>query len=258
MFQRTINREIIFVGKGVYFKDKVLVKCYPAEANSGIIINNQKLSIDKITSEGHTTVFNNNGSKIFLIEHFLAVLFLLGIDNIIVEVFGKEFPFFDGSGRDYYLKLKDLVIDLVPYKKRMIEIKKSLLLFDNNNFILLLPNKEFSCLVITNFPHYLSWQTCKLNNNFLDIIFSQTPIPKKILREEDKEFLKSLGYFPYQNWFLGKGKFVSHKMLDLLGNLKILNKELKTKIIAFRPSHQLNLKLIKELAKLSKGGRNGY
>ncbi len=258
MFQKTIKKEVIFRGEGIYFKDKILVKCYPAKADSGIIINNQKLSIDKITNENHTTVFNNQENKIFLIEHFLAVLFLLGIDNLIVEIFGKEFPFFDGSGKDYYLKLKDLVVDLVPHKKEKIEIKKSLLIFDNNSFILLLPNKEFSCLVITNFPHYLFWQICKLNNNFLDIISSQTPIPTKILKEEDREFLRSLGYFPYQNWFLGNGKFVYHKMFDLLGNLKILNKDLKTKIIAFRPSHQLNLKLVKKLVDLSKGGKNGY
>ncbi|MEO0096780.1 MAG: UDP-3-O-acyl-N-acetylglucosamine deacetylase, partial [candidate division WOR-3 bacterium] len=179
MLQRTIKKEIIFQGAGAYFKDKVFIKCYPAKANSGIIINNQKLVIDKITCENHTTVFNNNGNKIFLIEHFLGVLFLLGVDNLIIEISGKEFPFFDGSGKDYYLKLKDLVVDLVPYKKEFMEIKKSLLVFGSNNFILLFPNKEFSCLMITNFPDYFYWQTCKLNNNFLDIIFSQTPIPKK-------------------------------------------------------------------------------
>lgn len=249
MFQRTIKNEIIFQGVGAYFKEKVFIKCYPAPINSGIIINNQKLTSDKITIENHTTVFNDNGNKIFFLEHFLAVLFLLEVDNLIIEISGNEFPFFDGSGKDYYLKLKDSVVDLTPYKKETIEIKKSLLVFDNNNFILLLPNKEFSCLVITNFPNYLSWQTCRLNNNLLDIISSQTPIPKRILKKEDIRFLKSLGYFCCQNWFLGKGKFAYHKMLDLFGNLKILNRAIKGKIIAFRPSHKLNLKLLKEMEK---------
>ncbi|MEO0088685.1 MAG: UDP-3-O-acyl-N-acetylglucosamine deacetylase [candidate division WOR-3 bacterium] len=258
MFQRTIKREITFQSYGVYSQKEVFIRCYPAEANTGIIINNQKLSIDKITCENHTTVFNNNGNKIFLIEHFFAVLFLLGIDNLIIEISGNEFPFFDGSGKEYYLKLKDLVVDFVSYKKEIIEIKRNLIIFDDNNFILLLPNKKFSCLVITNFPDYFSWQSCKLDNNFLDIIFSQTPIPKKILKEEDIRFFKNLGYFSNQNWLLGKGKFVYHKMLDLLGNLKILNKEIKAKIIAFRPSHKLNLQLVKKLEELSKGGKNGY
>ncbi|MCS7249397.1 MAG: UDP-3-O-acyl-N-acetylglucosamine deacetylase [candidate division WOR-3 bacterium] len=251
MFQRTIKKEVIFEGFGIYFKEKVLLKCYPAETDTGIIINNKKLLTDNITIENHTTVFNNNGNKIFLIEHFLAVLFLLGIDNLIIELFGKEFPFLDGSGKEYYLKLKNLVVDLYPYKKKVIEIKKSLLVFDNNNFILLLPNEEFSCLVIANFPNYFSWQIFKLNNNFSHIIFSQTPISKEILKEEDISLLRDLGYYYYHNWFIGKGQFVCHKIFDLLGNLKILNREIKGKIIAFRPSHKLNLKLVRKLEKLN-------
>lgn len=246
MFQRTIKSEIFFQGYGIYFKEKVLLKCYPAKVDTGIIINNQKLSINKITTENNTTVFNN-GNKIFFIEHFLAVLFLLKIDNLIVEIFGKEFPFFDGSGKEYYLKLKDLVIDLVPHKKEIIEIKKGLLVFDSNNFILLLPDKKFSCLTIANFPNYFFWQICKLDNNLFDIVSSQTPIPKKILKEEDIKFLEDLGYSSYSDWLLGRGEFVYHKIFDLLGNLKILNKEIKGKIIAFRPSHKLNLKLVRKL-----------
>jgi UDP-3-O-[3-hydroxymyristoyl] N-acetylglucosamine deacetylase len=254
MFQRTIKNEITFFSYGVYFKENVVVKCYPAQPNTGIIINGEKLTVEKITVENNTTVFKSQKEKIFLIEHFLAVLFLLKIDNLIIEIFGKEFPFFDGSGKEYYLALKDLLIDQIPHKKSFMEIKKKLLITDNKNFIFLSPKKDFSLLFITNFPNYLSWQIVKEDNNFLKVLFAQTPIPLKILKKSDFDFLKNLGYFKKGDWLLGKGSFSEHKLLDFFGNLKILNKEIKAKIIAFRPSHKLNIKLINKLIKEEKNG----
>jgi len=253
MFQRTIKDEITFSAFGVYFKENVIVKCYPAKPHTGIVINGEKLTVDKIAVENNTTVFKTPKEKIFLIEHFLAVLFILKIDNLLIEIFGKEFPFFDGSGKEYYLALKDLVIDQLPYKKSFIEIKKKLLITDNKNFIFLLPKKDFSISLIITFPHYFSFKIVK-ENNFLKILSAQTPIPIKILKKEDFDFLKNFGYYQKGAWLLGRGSFASHKLLDFFGNLKILNKEIKGRIIAFRPSHKLNIKLINKLIKEEKNG----
>lgn len=254
MFQRTIKDEVSFQGYGIYFKENVILKCYPTNANTGIIINNKKLSINRITIENHTTVFKTEKSKIFLIEHFLAVLFILKIDNLIIEILGREFPFFDGSAKDYYLGLKDLVIEIPPNKKDFLKIKKTLLTIDKNNFILGLPKDKFSYLLISNFPDYFSFKIIKEDNSFSKIISAQTPIPIKILKGSDIKFLEERGYLQKGDWFLGKGNFFYHKLLDFVGNLKILNKEIKGKIIAFRPSHRLNIKFIKKLSRFIKNG----
>ena len=106
--QKTINREIKFDGVGVHSGLPSSLVLKPTQVDMGFVIQNQKdsskkIQVGKVIPEkfSNASVLKVGNFQVSTIEHVLAAINMLGIDNVIMEIDGVEFPILDGSSKPF-------------------------------------------------------------------------------------------------------------------------------------------------------------
>ena len=110
VYQKTITKPISFEGIGLHSGKKSKITVFPGQDDQGITFkridlndNNLVLANYKSVSSAKlcTTLENNFGVKVSTVEHLLAALYIVGIDNAIIEIDNEEVPIMDGSAKDF-------------------------------------------------------------------------------------------------------------------------------------------------------------
>ena len=148
--QKTIRRPVTLSGTGLHTGKKGTLTFHPAPENHGIKFRRIDLdgkpvidaTVDYVISTDRGTTLGKNDAKIFTIEHVLAALTGLGIDNVMIDVDTEEMPILDGSSKFFveilekagiqeqnipkeYIKIKEPIVFEIPEKKIMVSIEPS-------------------------------------------------------------------------------------------------------------------------------------
>jgi UDP-3-O-[3-hydroxymyristoyl] N-acetylglucosamine deacetylase/3-hydroxyacyl-[acyl-carrier-protein] dehydratase len=108
-FQRTIKSEITISGAGIHTGKSVTMRLKPAEPNTGILFQRVdlpgepiiKADVDNVVETNRSTTLAANGGKVSTIEHLLASLVGMQVDNVLIEIDGEEVPILDGSAQPF-------------------------------------------------------------------------------------------------------------------------------------------------------------
>ena len=159
--QHTLKNSISFTGKGLHTGLQVEMTIVPAEANHGIKFQRIDLPeqpiieafAENVTANSRGTTLEKNGVKISTIEHVLAALFGMGVDNVLIKVNAPEAPIMDGSARDYVKAIAEAGIEEQAEERRYFEIKEKYVYYDETTGkeITLLPDDKFSIEVMVDF-----------------------------------------------------------------------------------------------------------
>ena len=159
-YQRTLKENATFNGKGLHTGLMVEMTVCPAEANHGVKF--QRVDVegqpiipalaDYVTDTSRGTTLELNDVKVSTIEHIMAALFGLGIDNALIKINAPEAPIMDGSAREYVEKMKNNVQEQSE-KREYLEITEKLVLHDEkrNTEIVMYPDDHFSVGVNIDF-----------------------------------------------------------------------------------------------------------
>lgn len=271
--QRTIKKEISVSGIGLHTGKKVNLTFKPASVDSGINFIRTDLAsrpviragIENSLLQGHIprrTSIGINGVDLHTIEHLMAVLFGLGIDNIVIEIDNEEIPGLDGSGRDFLEALAKAQVVEQEKNKECYYVKEPIFIQEADAFIMVLPSADFKVSYTLSYNHPM------LRAQFLELNLDSDTFRKEIvgartfcLQEEAEELQRQgvgLGANYTNTLVVGKDgvidnklrfedEFIRHKILDLLGDLYLLGEPIRGHIIALRSGHYLNLKLAKKI-----------
>ncbi len=263
MFQKTIRDKVTTSGFGIFTRKLVKLTILPAPEDSGIVINGLPVNLQNISPLPYRLSLRG----ILMPEHLLSACYGLGIDNLEIDLSGKEFPFFDGSSREYLNLLKSAGIKEQNKPVEFFSPRSPLIEFHNGSFIALLPGENSRGNLFSNLAVEIFFSNPDLN------IHSLFSLPKFTPAAYEKEIVwaRSFGKYPEPS-FLEKmnlsfrikrgilhpkrlrsaNEFVRHKLLDLFGDLRILGKYICGKILAYNPSHKLNYKLLSRIAQKEK------
>jgi UDP-3-O-[3-hydroxymyristoyl] N-acetylglucosamine deacetylase len=106
IYQKTLTKIISFTGIGLHSGKSAKVKLFPADENHGIVFKRTDLDKNNLIKANFanvtsarlcTTLENNHGAKVSTVEHLLAALYIIGIDNALIEIDNEEVPIMDGS-----------------------------------------------------------------------------------------------------------------------------------------------------------------
>ncbi|GER92587.1 UDP-3-O-[3-hydroxymyristoyl] N-acetylglucosamine deacetylase [hot springs metagenome] len=271
--QRTIKKETTFYGIGLHTGKYATVKLKPASRDTGIIF----YRVDKgaiiranigsvIDTAFATTIGFVNGSdvvKIKTVEHLLAAIAGLGIDNLIVEVDGPEIPILDGSSTQLVGIILDAGIAKQGKKMPYIKIKKPIVYEDAYSRIIVLPYDGVRISYCINFGHRILGQQ-ELSIDINEKTFVQEIAPARTFGFlSDVEKLRANG--------LAKGgsldnavivgddgilndaglrfedEFVRHKVLDSIGDLSLIGFPIQGHIMLEKAGHTANINFLKKL-----------
>lgn len=271
--QRTIAKEFSLSGTGLHTATKVSLTFKPAEAGSGIQFVRTDLpgrphlavAVANLLSQDRShrrTSVGKDGVEVHTIEHLMAALAGMGIDNLYVELDNQEMPGFDGSSRSFIEAFFKAGIKEQDKPRQYYLIKEPIFIEEDNASIMAVPSQEFKVSYTLSYDHPMLKiqfkEVCLNREAFRDEIASA----RTFCLEEEAEELQQKGVgcgASYENTLVvGKkgviknklrydDEFVRHKILDLLGDLYVLGQPLKGHIIALKSGHSLNLKLLKKL-----------
>ncbi|MBI4387706.1 MAG: UDP-3-O-[3-hydroxymyristoyl] N-acetylglucosamine deacetylase [Candidatus Omnitrophica bacterium] len=270
--QRTIRQELQFEGVGIHSGRPVRLVLKPALAKSGIrfvrtdISNSEPIrAIVENVSEGRgrQTVLGTASWKIQTIEHLLAALHGLKVDNVLVAVNGDELPALDGSAKAYVDTILKAGFEEQDAPREYMNITTPIYYYEKDFSIAILPAEE---LLVS---YTLSYAHPDLTDQFFssaitpEIFTNQIASARTFCLKEEAEALRKLGFGqganfsntlvfeknqPIQNALRFPDEACRHKVLDLLGDLYLAGQPFKAHIIACRTGHQQNLRVVKQLA----------
>ena len=242
--QQTISNSISVKGIGLHTGNLVELTLEPAAVDNGIkFIRVDKKNdnvIEAIWSNVSetilsTTISNSHGLKISTIEHLMSALSGLHIDNLNIYINANEVPIMDGSSKPFVELIEEIGIKHQSKKRKLLNVKKSIEVAENNTSVKIVPNNQFSIDFEIDFPSKIvSKQSCQLqliNGNYkTDIAAART-----FGFEKDVNYLRSNGLalggsldnavVVGENEILNKDglrytdEFVRHKILDSIGDL---------------------------------------
>ena len=263
--QKTLARTVEIAGIGLHSGAAVKLKINPGAVDSGIIFVRTDLkscpkisaTADKVTSVLRATTIEENGVKVFTIEHLMSALHISGIDNCVVELDAEEPPVLNGNSEDFYKKIKSAGTVEQEKFRREIEIEKIYRVDgDGGKFLIALPYEGFRISFTSVNPHPA------VGTQFADfeitpeLYESEIAPARTIAYEKEIEQLRKMGLglggtienvivYNDEGW-LNELKFadelVRHKVLDLIGDLRLAG-FVKGHFIAYNSGHALNTKL---------------
>lgn len=271
--QKTIKSEAKLSGIGIHTGDQVKVKFLPAPTNNGITFVRVDLPkrpsiaatinniVDVFRSPRRTSI-GSGDAEIQTIEHLMAALCGLGIDNLVVEIDGEELPGLDGSAKPFFEALKQAGLEEQNAAKKFLHIRQPVWIEDNGTSLVILPDERFRVSYTLNYDHP-KIGTQYANFVITDEIFEKEIAPSRtfcLQAEVDELRKQKLGKGAnYENTLVvGEqgvikndlrfdNEFVRHKISDLIGDLYLLGANIKGHAIAVRSGHPLNIKLLHRL-----------
>lgn len=273
MEQRTIKKPIRLTGVGLHTGVKVNLRFKPAPPNTGInfiridvkdspmIKANILQILDQDKSPRRTSV-GNGSIEVHTIEHLMAALWALGIDNLLIEIDGPELPGLDGSAKDFLEALKKAGIENQSAQKKIYQVRSPIWIEQDGAMLMVLPDNNFRVSYTLNYEHPL------LKAQYISFTLDEETFEKEIALsrtfclEREVEDLKEKGLGKGANYentvVVGRGgiidnnlrfddEFARHKILDLLGDLYLLGYAIKGHIIAVRSGHPLNISLVSKI-----------
>ena len=275
MKRKTIASELVFQGIGLHKGEMIKIKLIPVTVVTGIIFkridleegkNSVIMNLDNTfdLTRG-TNLKNEYDAKIHTVEHFLSALSIFNITDLIVEIDGNELPIGDGSAKIFAELIEKIgVVDLKEDIEELIITSPTYLSVEDKH-IVALPYDGFKITYTIKFNHTF------LKTQMLEVDLDIDTYLKEIAPARTFGFDYEVEYLKKNNLALGgtldnaivinkngvdnpsglrfDDEFVRHKILDIIGDLKVINRPIKGHIIAIKAGHALDIEFAKLLTK---------
>lgn len=271
--QRTLKNVIRATGVGLHTGNKVYLTLRPAAPGTGIVFRRTDLespvdivaAADKVVDTKLSTTIGEGGVTVATVEHLLAAMAGLGIDNAYVDLSAGEVPIMDGSAGPFVFLLQSAGIVEQNAAKRFIRIKRPVVVEEQGKWARFEPFEGFKVNFTIDFNHPVfngAPQHAEIN-------FSSTSFVKEISRARTFGFMSDFEMLRANNLALGaslenaigidefrilnedglryEDEFVKHKILDAIGDLYLLGHSLIGAYSGYRSGHALNNKLLRTL-----------
>jgi len=258
-----------FKGVGLHSGAPVKLRILPARAGSGIIF--RRVDLDNFEIEAtsrnvarvsYATSLMKKGVLISTTEHLLSAFIGTGIDNALVELDNLELPILDGSARPFVEMILKVGIRKQRRPRTYLRIRQELELREGNKFIAVYPANRYSVSYAINFPHRM------IGRERFEVDLSDGNYLREIAPARTFGFLHEAEAMRQQGLIRGastenaivltrddimnpplrfKDEFVRHKVLDLIGDLALLGRQILGTVVADRAGHAMHTALVSRI-----------
>jgi len=271
--QKTIKSEARISGKGLFGGQETKVTFRPASADSGVVFVRTDIPepvrisavAPNLAERSRRTTLKKGSVSIETVEHCLAAVAALEIDNLTVESNGLELPAPDCSCTEYFkvLKRSGLVEQQVKRKEFVIKEPISITAGDASIYALPYADDGLSITFDLDYGGHTGIDrqifSCQLTPESFE--HNLAPARTFLLEAEAKQFqARGMGTHlgprdllvinsdgPIKNSFRFPNECVRHKIVDLIGDLALVGRAIKGRIVAYKAGHSLNQQLVRKL-----------
>jgi UDP-3-O-[3-hydroxymyristoyl] N-acetylglucosamine deacetylase len=245
------------------------MRMLPAPSGTGIVFRRTDLDgyeIEAISRNvarvSYATSLMKKGVFISTTEHLLSAFIGMGIDNAIIELDNLELPILDGSAKPFVEMIQKAGIRKQRRPRKYLKIARELELREGDKFIAVYPANSYSVSYSINFPHPLigkeTFEVELTNGSYL----RQIAAARTFGSREDEQAMRNMGLIRgasrencivltrdgVENGPLRfRDEFVRHKILDLVGDLALLGKQVLGKVVADRAGHAMHTALVSRI-----------
>ncbi len=270
-YRQTLAEEAAIEGIGLHSGRRIRMRMIPAAPGTGIVLVRRDAgmveipaTLDHVGPSFYATVLQRDGVTISTVEHLLAALSALQVDDLRVELDGPEVPILDGSAKPFVDEILRVGRSGTDVERQYITLARPVLVQDDDKRIAAYPCREYRMTYAIDFDHpLLGYQELTASiwsgNDFADKLAPA----RTFTFERDVEALRSSGLA--QGGSLDNAlvlgdheilnptdlrfpdEFVRHKMLDLTGDLSLLGHPLRAHVVAYRAGHDLHSRLARRI-----------
>jgi len=267
--EQTIRNAVGCAGIGLHSGAPVNLRILPAPAGTGIVFHRTDLDGFAIEASGrnvarvsYATSLMKKGVLISTTEHLLSAFIGAGIDNAIVELDNLELPILDGSAQPFIEMIRKAGIRPQRKARTYLRIVREIELREGDKFIAVYPADGYSVCYSINFPHPLigkqSFRVPLTNGSYLEQIAPARTFGSR----QDEQAMRNMGLIrgasPENCIVLTKDgienpplrfrdEFVRHKVLDLIGDLALIGKQILGAVVADRAGHAMHTALVSRI-----------
>lgn len=272
--QKTIKQSISISGTGLFTAEKATLTLHPADPGAGIWFRRSDLPgapklrahLQNVVSTPRCTILGKEDFTVHTVEHILAALAALGINNAILDLTGPEVPIMDGSSRIFVSAIEEGGILEQEEQKQVHTLSSPLYWSQGDIHLVAIPSEEYRISYTLHFPdseilHAQFFSSVISPENFArDIAPCRTfCVYEEILPFIESGLIKGGGLenaiIIKNNKVINPGgvrfsdEMVRHKILDLIGDLSLIPIGFQAHIIAIRSGHASNIAFAADLYK---------
>lgn len=269
-FQTTLAARVSLDGTGVHSGMPARVALIPAYADTGVVFQFDNgdevraLASEVGATDLSTLLGDRAGRHVSTVEHLMAALYGLGIDNVFVEIEGNEVPILDGSAGAFVDAIDQAGIETLDVRRRYIRIVKPVRIDNGPAWA------EFSPYEGTRFDVEIDFDSPTIGRQRFSAEMSPETFRKEISRARTFGFLRDVERLWAAGLALGsslentvaigddgrvinteglrfKDEFVRHKALDAVGDLALAGARFVGQFRSYRGGHKLNAMALRQL-----------
>ena len=267
-YQQTLAAPVSYSGIGLHSGQNVNMCMLPAEADTGIVFIRTDLP-DKpeiaakpanVSSTLKATTLSENGAEVFTVEHLMAALSMMGIDNCRIEMDSPEPPVTDGSSGVF----ADLILEAgrktQAAPRKVYTLDRAFAVHQDDRYICVLPYDGYRISFTSINPHPL------LGTQYYDIELTEENFLKEIATARTVAFMHEVEQMKKMGLGLGgntdnvvvfdntgilsetrfDNELIRHKILDVIGDLYLLG-HIKAHVVAVKTGHAFNAELARQI-----------
>jgi UDP-3-O-[3-hydroxymyristoyl] N-acetylglucosamine deacetylase len=268
-YQLTIQRPVETSGVGLHTAVRSSIRLVPAPSDTGIVF--RRVDLDNFEIEAHVrnvarvsyaTSLMRQGVLLSTTEHLLAALYSCGVDNVYVEIDALELPILDGSSKPFIELLAQAGTRKLRRQRRYIRVIKPLEFSDGDRRIGIYPADEFRVHCFVDYDHPA------VGPQEVEMTVDRESFSRELAPARTFGFMKDFSGLQAMGLIRGGSienaivldqdsilngplrfpdEFGRHKALDLIGDLALVGRPLKARIVAHKAGHALHTQLVTRL-----------
>lgn len=269
--QRTLAQPVSCQGVGVHSGAMVRLTLRPAPAEHGIVFVRTDVErpvaiaavAENVVDTAMATTLGREGQRVGTVEHLLAALVALGVDNVRVEVGGPEVPVMDGSSAPFAALIASAGLREQEAVRQVLVIRKPVTVGEGDKYATLAPAPRLRISCAIEFRHPA------IGSQALEVELNERTFERELAPARTFGFLRDVERL--QALGLARGgslhnaivlddtsilnpeglrfadEFVRHKILDALGDVSLLGRPVAGHLQAMKTGHALNHKLVQKV-----------
>jgi UDP-3-O-[3-hydroxymyristoyl] N-acetylglucosamine deacetylase/3-hydroxyacyl-[acyl-carrier-protein] dehydratase len=279
--RKTLARPAVLEGVGLHLGVQCRITFQPAPKKQGIIFRRTdcpeapliRAHVSEVSGSERRTQLGNGDHAVHTVEHVLAAVTGMGIDDVTIEMDGPEPPILDGSAAPFLAALTEAGLAAVEGEPEFLELSEPVRIIDGASVYEAYPSEGLELDVTIEFPHPLIGKQSRRFTVTEESFASELSRARTFGFVHEVDALRSKGLIKGASldntvvlddndvlsgdlrW---SDEFVRHKAMDCIGDLALAGARVRARIIALKPSHRGTVTLVREMMKAGRKEKGMY